>query len=72
VYGSYAFPVGMGIEAEVSTSAPSGFSPGRDLRLYVFAGFDSFGGPASAADPARETPAIQRQGASCYTPFNAG
>jgi len=60
-YGSYAFPVGIGVAADVSTSAPTGFSPVRDLRLYVFAGFDSFGGrggragagPAPAASPAR-------------------
>jgi hypothetical protein len=48
-YGSFSFPLGLGIAADVNASAPSEFDPARDLRLYLFTGFDAFGGGGNAA-----------------------
>ncbi len=42
-YGSYSVPLGIGLSAAVSTVTPSSFDPTRDLGLYVYVGFDSFG-----------------------------
>ena len=46
--GAFSFPFGIGLAARLSTSSPSSFDPGADLRPYVFAGFDSFSGTVSA------------------------
>ena len=42
--GGLSIPLGIGLAAAVSTSAPSTFDPAADLRPYFFLGFDSFGG----------------------------
>jgi hypothetical protein len=52
-FNGYGFPVGIGIAAALDTANPSSFAPAANLRVYLFSGFDSFGGqslsPLSAA-----------------------
>jgi len=49
-YGSYSVPLGLGLAAAISTTDPASFDPGRDIRPYMYVGFDSFaaGGRDSA------------------------
>jgi hypothetical protein len=46
LWGRISLPLGVGVAAAVSTSAPATFDPARDLGVYVFIGFDSFGAAA--------------------------
>ena len=57
VYGTFEFPVGVGVTAEVSTADPRSFDLSRDLRLYVFGGVDGFSG---GARPSTHAAAAQR------------
>jgi hypothetical protein len=60
-YGIYSFPLGIGCAARIDTRSPSAFDAGRDLRFYLFLGFDSF---AAAS-------ALHHAAAACYTAADA-
>ena len=48
----YSMPLGIGISAAVSTTAPGSFDPAKDIGLYLFLGFDSFASAVRSGAPA--------------------
>jgi hypothetical protein len=58
VFNTFSFPVGIGVAAALDTASPSSFAPSTDLRVYLFTGFDSFGGSTAAPTARAEGAAL--------------
>ncbi len=47
----YSLPLGIGVSAAVSTTAPGSFDPTKDIGLYLFLSFDSFSSAVRSGAP---------------------